>query len=271
MPPADSTAIDSIRQNDDYLLACNDSIFGAYANWEAPTRESLFALREQHSGESTPQLRQEPAATDWVFGIMALLLLATSLYLNNQKFKLKDILQSLFDRRIMERVFRENNLKPYSLLPMTCIYIGSLTLVANELICNTPGFILTKNTLLQYLMLFVALTVYYLIKNALINMFGSLFEDRHTTTLCISSNYLFCFLGGIAAMPLALLHFFSPIATSTILTAIGILVSIVFVLRLTRCLQIILSNSKSSKLYLFYYLCIVEIVPILLVTKGIIS
>ena len=32
-------------------------------------------------------------------------------------------------------------------------------------------------------------------------------------------------------------------------------------------MQLFLTNSKSPKFYLFYYLCILEIVPIIIVTK----
>jgi len=272
LQPVDTTSIDSIEEKDeDYLLACEDSILAPYANWEAPQRESMFAQREQSQTDPNPQLRQTPDGSDWVFGILTLLIALTSVYLNSQKFLMKDILQSLFDRRAMERVFRENNLKPRSLLPMTCIYLGALSLVANELICNIPGAMIVRSAILQYLILFAGVTTYYLLKNEIIRMFGALFEDRHATTLYISSNSLFYFIGGIGATPLALLYFFAPGANSTLLTMLGIFVAIVFALRIVRSLQLILTNSKSSKLYLFYYLCIVEIVPILLIVKSIIS
>jgi len=272
LQPVDTASVDSVEEKDeDYLLACEDSILAPYADWVAPQRESMFAQREHSQEAPAPQLRQAPEGSDWVFGILTLLIALTSIYLNNQKFLLKDILQSLFDRRAMERVFRENNMKPRSLLPMTCIYLGALSLVANELICNIPGAMLVKNNVLQYLILFAGITTYYLIRNEVIRMFGALFEDRHATTLYISSNSLFYFIGGIGATPLTLLYFFAPGANSTLLTILGIFVAIVFVLRIGRSLQLILTNSKSSKLYLFYYLCIVEIIPILLVAKGIIS
>lgn len=269
--PADSVAVDTAAEREEGLMVCNDSLFAPYAGWEAPVRKSMFASREPNIGRPLPLQRQVPASTDWIFGTLTLLIALTSIYLNNQKFKLKDILQSLFDIRTMERVFRENNLKPRSLLPMTCIYLGSLTLVANEMLRETGGIELFRNALLQYAVLCGGVIVYYLIKNEVIRMFGALFENRHASMIYICSNYLFYFIGGLGATPMALVYFFAPGGNDGLLIALGIFVCIVFVLRMLRGLQLILTNSKSSRLYLFYYLCIVEIVPILIVIKSLIS
>ena len=50
----------------------------------------------------------------------------------------------------------------------------------------------------------------------------------------------------------------------------GIL-GLLFVVRLIRGLQLILTFSKTPKFYLFYYLCILEIVPIIIIIKVAIS
>ena len=48
-------------------------------------------------------------------------------------------------------------------------------------------------------------------------------------------------------------------------------IALLFTIRLIRGLKLILTFSKTPKVYLFYYLCILEIVPIIIIIKVVIS
>ena len=71
-------------------------------------------------------------------------------------------------------------------------------------------------------------------------------------------------------MPFALLLFFSPLSTALAPIALTI-VALLMIIRIIRGMIIILSSANDSKFYLFYYLCTVEIVPILIIAKLILS
>ncbi|MBO4307163.1 MAG: DUF4271 domain-containing protein [Bacteroidales bacterium] len=258
---------DLVEQN----TLCYDSLFAPYKNLPIQRRESLFTLKSISSSEATPHIRTSHLTEGWIFGVIVLLLALVSIYLNNQKFRIRDVFISLFNRRTMDRVFRESNIRPRTFFPMTGIYIASLSMIAVALLDANRLVVTSLHSSLLFLSIVASLIVYLLIKNGIIRLFGSLFEDSNACLLYISSNYLFYFIGGLVSAPLLLLLFYCPSASEALLKTMSILVCIIFTIRLFRGMQLILTNSKTSKLYLFYYLCIFEIVPILIIIKELVS
>lgn len=261
MKQTDSTAI----------LQADDSISIAATEQSTQFCESLYAGNEPANGFIWQKERPIHGTSDWIFGALIILLALISLYLNNQKFKIKDIFMSLFDMRALDRVFRENNLKPRSLVPMTGIYMASLSIFAVYTMLHNDSFSFSTKDWSTCLIILGALIVFIFVKNYLIRFFCTLFDDNNASFLYISNSYLFYFVGGLVTIPVLLLLFYSPVASSTIFNILLIFIATTFILRIIRGMQLILTNSKSSKLYLFYYLCIFEIVPILVVIKTIIS
>lgn len=251
----------------DYLLLCNDSVFAPYKDLPTQYRESMFAGNSHKSEPLQPGTRDNKPSGDWIFATIILLFTFVSIFLNNQKFKLKDIFQSLFDTRVLDRVFRESNIRPASLLPMVGIYMASLALVIIKLADTSNTFVTTLPNHILYLLVLSGLALYLFLKNSLIRLLGNIFEDRAATMLYIASNNLFHFIGGLVSVPLMLLLFYCTTAENALLNASIFFVGIIFIVRLFRGIQLILTNSKTSKLYLFYYLCIFEIVPILVMAK----
>ncbi len=251
----------------DYILLCNDSAFAPYKDLPIVYKESMFVGSKRHNDLVQPTLHHTRLSSDWIFTTIILLLAFISLYINNQKFKIKDIFQSLFDTRVLDRVFRESNIRTTSLLPMVGIYFASIALVIIKIIHQSNTFVITNPDYIFYLLTLAALSGYILLKNGIIRLLGNIFEDRAATMLYISSNNLFYFIGGLISVPLLLFLFFCTPAENTFLRIILFLIGIIFIVRVFRGIQLILTNSKTSKLYLFYYLCIFEIVPILVMVK----
>lgn len=265
--PVPTFPTDIVEQN----TLCYDSLFAPYQGLPVQRRESLFTLKSIPSDKVHPQMRSSHLTEGWIFGVIVLLLALVSIYLNNQKFRIRDIFISLFNRRAMDRVFRESNIRPRTFFPMTGIYIASLSMIAVALLNANKMVIISLHSSLLFLSIVAALIVYLLVKNVIIRLFGSLFEDSNACLLYISSNYLFYFIGGLVSAPLLLLIFYCPSVSEALLKTMSILVCIIFVIRLFRGMQLILTNSKTSKLFLFYYLCIFEIVPILIIIKELVS
>ena len=251
----------------DYILLCNDSVFAPYKDQPIHYRESMFASNKHKSDPIQPNTIYNQPSGDWIFATIILLLTFISIFLNNQKFKLKDIFQSLFDTRVLDRVFRESNIRSASLLPMVGIYMASLALIIIKIVNNSDAFITGLPNYLFYLIILLGLLLYIFLKNSLIRLLGNIFEDRAATMLYIASNNLFYFVGGLMSVPLMLLLFYFTAAENTILKTSIFFICTIFIVRLFRGIQLILTNSKTSKLYLFYYLCIFEIVPILVMAK----
>ena len=268
--PSDSLTVAKADSND-YLLVCNDSIFAPYAADSLTTyRESMFVKSVTHTSNNEPAMRNTTSGFDWMFFVIMLLLTLISIYINQTRFSLKDILTSLFDQRAQSRVERENNVKIRNLIPMTGIYLASAASIITLLACGEHGVRLTVSLPVFYLATVGVLFLYILLRGGLIRLIGNIFEDSASVQLYLTNNHLFYFVGGILLTPLLLFVYYAGAGQTTALyIAIGI-ISIVLTIRFIRGIQLILTNSKTSKLYLFYYLCILEIVPILVMAKIII-
>lgn len=263
----DDTVFNPTPDTAQYLLLCNDSLFAPYTQQQPRQRESMFATNTHSQPLTQPIMHTTPASSDWIFATVILLLALVSIYLNNQKFKLRDIFQSLFDIRVLERVSRESNIRTASLLPMVGIYIAAIAMVVLKTALHIDSIVLPMPPHLFFLVTLASLTAFLLLKNGFIRLLGNVFDDKSATTLYIVSNNLFYFVGGLATTPLLLiLYYFTPAEDFTLKTTIAI-IAIIFITRLFRGMQLILTNSKTSKLYLFYYLCIFEIIPILVIAK----
>ena len=152
---------------------------------------------------------------------------------------------------------------------MEGIYLASLALIILKSTQTLGHFVISLPQPLFFGITLAALIAFILLKNSFIRLLGNIFDDRAATMLYISSNNLFYFIGGLTTTPLLLLLFYISGAQDTLLKTTLIIIAIVFTIRLLRGMQLILTNSKTSKLYLFYYLCILEIIPILVMAKVI--
>lgn len=253
----------------EYLMLCNDSLFAKYEGLAPRHRKSMFATNTHTTAEPQTLAHRTETSSDWIFGTIIILLTLISIYINSQKFKIKDIFLSVFDTRVLERVFRENNIRTASLLPMEGIYLASLALIILKSTQTLGHFVISLPQPLFFGITLAALIAFILLKNSFIRLLGNIFDDRAATMLYISSNNLFYFIGGLTTTPLLLLLFYISGAQDTLLKTTLIIIAIVFTIRLLRGMQLILTNSKTSKLYLFYYLCILEIIPILVMAKVI--
>ena len=253
------------------LFACYDSLFTQYADMPVVYRKSMFSGNSHHVAEPLPHVRETAPSDTWIFVSLTILLILMGIYLKRQKFRIKDILQSLFDTRVLDRVARECNIKSKSFIPMTGIYLASIAFVILSLKDQYRLSISGTNDIVFYLTTMALLAAFILVKNSIIRLLGNIFEDKPSTQLYLFNNYLFFFVGALLLPVILLLVFFNTAVGSAALKTAEIIVAIVFIVRLLRGIQLILTNSKSSKLYLFYYLCILEIVPILVMAKIILG
>lgn len=251
-------------------VACYDSVLAPFRDMPVVQRPSMFAASEQHRDVVAPQERAAGHQYDWVFGIVVLLLATMSIYLNRRKFKLKELLASLFDKRVLFRVFRDNNLKPFSLMPIAIIYLAGIALLAVQGAGRLSVDMMPLPEVVIYLLLLVGLLLFFLTKNGLTLLLGTIFEELGNAKLYITNTYLFYFVGGLLTVPFMLLMTYNETLALGTMIAYASVIVILFVVRMLRGVQLILSSSNSSKLYLFYYLCIFEIVPILVAIKVII-
>lgn len=271
MRPVD-TISEPEADSSDYLLLCNDSVFAPYSADSLPRmRESMFSTNPLHVQYQNSELRGNTGGLDWMFFVIIGLLVLVSVYLNRIRFSMKDIFMSLFDQRVQERVEREGNVKIRNLIPMTGIYLASLAAVITSLATQHLDIRLTVSVPVFYLLLLGSLVLSMLVRGGLIRLIGSIFKDENSVELYLTSTHLFYFVECLLLTPLLLLVFFGGAISRVALIISIAIIGITLVTRVIRGIQLILTNSRTSKLYLFYYLCILEIVPILVVAKILIG
>ncbi|MDY5968798.1 MAG: DUF4271 domain-containing protein [Bacteroidales bacterium] len=278
----DTTAI--VKQQDatfvNYLLAPDtaaskewqplsfDSVFAAHAVTEPVRHRSLFESHTLAPTHDVPLARPSYNAPGWIFCLLLVMAALISLYFNTYRLRLGNVIRSALQKREMEHFVRDNNFRRRaSILPMLLLYSGSISLAACRFypLPTNPW-----HGIGLYLGIFALLSVWLLFKNGLIRLLGNIFENDASAALYVANNYIYQLLASILTAPIVLLSFFAPWQPATG-SAILIAVATFFVIRTIRGMQLILTNAKNSQFYLFYYLCILEFVPLLVAWKTFIS
>lgn len=106
----------------------------------------------------------------------------------------------------------------------------------------------------------------YILKLILLKLVGAIFNAQKELDEYINIVLLYNNVAGILLLPIVILLIWAPYTTIMLYVGGGILV-LTYLYRILRGIGIGLSNRKLSKVYLFYYLCTLEICPMLIGIK----
>lgn len=238
------------------ILWAYDSVYAPVNHAEPVPRKSLFThhlLPVQHPYEIA---LSHNAASGWYLGGIALSILLLCLFLRRKQLKMLDLLQSLVNARTMARVLREANLTrsseqaliaPLMLLPM-CLVLNA--------VLSQHSF-----SVIPFLTVFLCACVVYYLRNGLLRFLGNAFLNTAAVHIYLSSNYLYHLAYGISVTALSFFICFTGSLGIYFFYFVAGWVGILYVMRLVRGMHLILSNAKTPKIFLFYYLCTLEIVP----------
>lgn len=237
-----------------------DSIFKTYDPQDVVVRESMLVpstLEPEHDS-LTPRVDTTPSA--WLFVLIIALIALLYAYFRNRSIQTRTLLTSLIDRRAMERMMRDKNLTTMRFLPICFFASIALATAVYYSAMQSTGFV-------GWLLLSAGFSVAYLIRWGLMRMLGNIFDSREGVAAYIASGYLYHLVLTMAVTPLLLLLVYLPWGSNSVWYIIIGLVVLCFIMRVVRGINIFLTLSKGSSLYLFYYLCIVEIAPVLILLK----
>ena len=268
---ADTTALTDTLATTDSCCGAQycciyDSLFPMAEAKEPVLHKSLFThhqLAVQNSHEITIQRQGAPG---WFFGFIILSVLLFCLYIKAKQTHLVDLLKSAIDHRALDRMLRDTNLTH----ALDQAPIALISLIPLSLVCYSFFFSHSSNTLtdiLHYLLLLVICYATYYTRNGFIRLIGNAFANPESVHIYLSSNYIYHLLYGIVATVFAFFVCYTGSVGRIFFYILAGIIGLLFVFRLIRGMQIILTLSKTPKFYLFYYLCIFEFVPIVIVTK----
>ena len=117
---------------------------------------------------------------------------------------------------------------------------------------------------------FFLVVLFFLLKLILIKLLGFFFKVKDLAKLAIFFSLLFDKTLGFVLFPLVVvIYFFSvDISSSLIIISMGLFI-ILFMLKLFWLWKIGTNSFGLSQVYIFLYLCTIEIFPLLLLAKGI--
>ncbi|MGP8215084.1 MAG: DUF4271 domain-containing protein [Bacteroidia bacterium] len=146
------------------------------------------------------------------------------------------------------------------------IFICTSAVLATHLM-QLYGIRLNTNSEKEFTVLAVALFIIYLAKTLVIFFSGFVFEQEESAWEYLSEIYIFAHFLGIIMLPVALLVTYTPaIDSRRVLEAVFIGIGLLFVYRTIK-MFILMTNKGLNMIYLFLYICSLEILPFALLVK----
>ena len=246
-------------------VAMMDSVFSQEVPSDSLLRTSLFTGHSLKRVDSNLIPRHDTTMPSWLFVLLLALTALLTLYYRSHKLRLSDLLASLTSSRTMDRTLRNNNLLRTALLiPAALLMTACVALPVHQTAMAHTG-------VGGYLLLWAGLSAAYLLRNGVVRLLGSIFDNTAAIEIYLTSNYLYHLTLATLLLPLLFPYLYLPWGHDTLFYILAGIVVVELVMRLFRGLQLFLTQSKSAHLFLFYYLCIVELVPILVLAKWLIE
>ncbi len=164
-------------------------------------------------------------------------------------------------QRYSNQYLREENAFIYRLDMITfLLMIINFVLIAVKI--ETPK---SFNTVF---IIFIVLIFYYIFKQIIITLLGQLFKQKDLAKLTAFFSLLFDKTFGFVITPFVIIsHFFIFDVSNIILIMVLVMFILFFLLKLFWFFKLGRSSFGISSFYIFLYLCIIEISPVLLLTK----
>ena len=269
--PVDTTNESWSWVGDSTVYCCiYDSIFTPVKQAPPEVRKSIFFHHElavQHNHEI--DIHHE-GAPGWFFGFIVLSIFFICSYLRRKQIDIVTLLQSAIDHRAMGRMLRDTNLTHAAdQAPIALLMLLPVSLVGYFFFFQHPSN--TWLDILQYLTLFATCIIVYYTRNGIFRFLGNAFNNGESVHVYLSSNYIYHLLYAIVTSALAFFVCYTDRVGQVFFYILAGILALLFTIRLIRGLKLILTFSKTPKVYLFYYLCILEIVPIIIIIKVVIS
>lgn len=216
-------------------------------------------------------LHSRPVRPDWMPGILLacfiLIAWAQVFYFK----RIRQIFQAPFSKRFMNQLTRDGNLFTERVaLAFGFVYILTFSLflfLCNQYLLHikVPGI----EGFTLYALICVLFSCYIGIKAAVVNLLGAIFRTRETTAGYQLNLLVFALIIGPVLLPGLVLAIY---LNSPVITAIAaVLAGLLLAFRFLRGFFIGLELRKFSYLFLFVYLCSLEILPLAVLAKLLLS
>jgi hypothetical protein len=263
----DHTVVDSLQKY--YIHGVYNYITPKPAPKKLSQTTSLFSnnnLKPIHSGP----LAINQQSTDWITLVFLSCLFIFAWIQTLYAKRLGQIFRAVAQPHFVNQLEREGNLfKERINLGLNFIYysISSIFIhqVFREYNSMPAGF--TNLTLTG--IIFAGLIIFEMLKYVIVFVTGIIFNTSETARQYQLNTMIFNNITGVTLFPVSIIAFYW---NNPLIIIIGIaIVSLLILYRIFRCILIGLTNINYNLLYLFLYLCTLEILPIILLYSALSS
>lgn len=258
---------DSLKKFYDYSVFSPGGWFKKQVEEKQFTVSSMFAGHQLQARTLQPKERPVTSA-DWTVGAMLICLL---IYTWVQRFytkRLRQVFKAAALPRYLNQLEREGNLFTERMsLGLSIVFLLIFTIALGQILEYTAGIDFGgKEGIWLYLELLAAVSGFWLLKAGLIKVTGIIFKTTEYARAYLLNNLIFNIIMGLLLfLPVVMAAF----ADAAIYTWVSIVIIIfLMVYKVLRGILIGITNSNFSILYLFIYLCTLEILPFVILYKA---
>jgi len=228
---------------------------------------SLFIGHQLRTRTIQP-IARSISSSDWTVGAMLICLL---IYTWVQRFyakRLRQVFKAAALPRYMNQLEREGNLFTERIaLGLSMVFIVIFTIALGQIIEHMTGIDFTgKEGKWLYLELIAAVSGIWLVKAGLIKITGIIFKTTESAREYLLNNLIFNIIMGLVLfLPVVMTAFVNADIYTWVST---IIIITLMIFKALRGILIGLNNSNFSILYLFIYLCTLEILPFVILYKA---
>ena len=246
-----------------------DTILPANTNARQPFK-SVFQSHSLKTNEKEP-LENHSQNIDWISIHFIIILGFLAWSRINYHKRLNQIFKSFFAPRYLNQLAREGNIfRERIAIPLLVVYLVSVSMLLYLLIRDFSDFHLEgyANFKLFSIILFIVLVLWF-IKNIIVHFIGITFKNGLLTSDFMLTNFVFNLMTGLLLFPVIAISVYT--SSKEVLIFALLLWLLIFVYKITREFFTGLSLIKFSLFNRFLYICTLEILPILIFIKLVMS
>lgn len=206
---------------------------------------------------------------DWLTGLFLICLIIFAWIRVYNTRRIKQLFKAVIARHHVNQLMRDGNLTEERLAPgLVFIFLISVSTMIFQL--GYSGFehwLGIYDPVLIFLIILGSIAVLWLMKILAIKGTGKIFRSRHDTGELIITNLIFNATAGMVIFPLVLAGFY--IENPLILKIAAGMLLVLILLRFVRSLSVGIAAQTFSVLYLFLYLCTLEILPVIFLYRWV--
>ena len=211
-----------------------------------------------------------PKGEIWILGVLGFLLILFAVLKNAFGKQFSAVVQSFYSNRALSNLNKEDNLVTSWSFLLLFIQFGFTIGMFFYLLSQYKDTSPTKNGFGFFVGISVAVIVLYLLKIVVLRFLGFVFKIQKPLHQYISILYLSYFNASLLFFPVVIAFALSPIQYGYLYAYFGIAAIVfIFISQFVRASVNILSQYRFPKLYLFLYICTLEICPILILIKTV--